>query len=246
MSRASAPTILNQQLSPTREMIFTPADLKRCIVDELPPRRGVVCLGFDAGGSSSASAAYAIWPETGRCEGWMAFGDKPPLKDRARTDNAPYLEMFRRGELKVYPGRATPQALFIGDLAGDLAGCRVHKIIADSYDDARVSDVIDMAHLGWPRAFRRVGAGKDGGHDIRALQRLVFQGRLKMKESLALAWAVRMSMITRDRNGNPGLDKATNNGRIDLLSAAVISAGMAERLMDKPARPAFRVVGTAR
>ena len=236
---------LNQKLSPTREMIFSPDDLRRCIVDELPPRRGVVCLGFDAGGSSSASACFGIWPETGRAEGWMAFGDNPSIQDRARADNAPYVEMVRRGELKIYPGRTTPQAFFLGDVATDIEGCRVHKIAADSYDDARVSDVIDMAGLDWPREFRRVGAGKDGGGDIRAMQRLVMGGRLKMKESLALAWAIRMSTLRRDGNGNPGLDKATSKGRIDLLSAAVIAAGLAESQMDRPARPSWRYAGLA-
>ena len=236
---------LNQKLSPTREMIFTPSDLKKCIVDELPPRQGPVCLGFDAGGSTSATACFGIWPQTGRAEAWMAFGDNPPIADRARADNAPYVQMVRRGELKIYPGRTTPQALFLGDVAADLAGCKVHKIAADSYDDARVSDVIDMAGLNWPREFRRVGAGKDGGRDIRALQRVVMGGRLMMKESLAFAWAIRMSTIRRDANGNPGLDKATSKGRIDLLSAAVIAAGMAEAQMDRPSKPSWRYAGMA-
>ena len=153
--------------------------------------------------------------------------------------------MVRRGELKIYPGRTTPQALFLGDMAADLAGSRVYKIAADSYDDARVSDVIDMAGLNWPREFRRVGAGKDGGRDIRALQRLVMSVRLMMKESLAFAWAIRMSTIRRDANGNPGLDKATSKGRIDLLSAAVIAAGMAEAQMDRPSKPSWRYLGMA-
>ncbi len=71
--------------------------------------------------------------------------------------------------------------------------------------------------------------------DVRALQRLVLNRRLKLPDSLALVTAVSKSAIRRDGNGNPGLDKADSRGRIDLLSAAVIAAGLAEPEFDKPA-----------
>ena len=59
--------------------------------------------------------------------------------------------------------------------------------------------------------------------------------KLKLPDSLALVTAVSKSAIRRDGNGNPGLDKADSRGRIDLLSAAVIAAGLAEPEFDKPA-----------
>ena len=68
---------LNARLDPSKEMIFSPDDIRACFVDELPERRGVCYLGIDCGEASSATAAFAIWPETGRCEGWMGFGDHP-------------------------------------------------------------------------------------------------------------------------------------------------------------------------
>ena len=82
-----------------------------------------------------------------------------------------------------------------------------------------------------------MGAGKGGGRDVRALQRLVLNRRLSMRESLAFSSAVANSSLRRDGNGNPGLDKATSRGRIDLLSAAVIAAGLAEPLLDRPPVP---------
>ena len=94
-------------------------------------------------------------------------------------------------------------------------------------------------------AFRRVGAGKDGGRDVRSLQRLVLNRRLLMLESLAFATAVSNSSLRRDGNGNPGLDKATSRGRIDLLSAAVIAAGLAEPLMDRHPRRSWNYRGAA-
>ena len=107
---------------------------------------------------------------------------------------------------------------------------------ADGYKDKECKLFLDRAGLHWPYEFRRVGAGKDGGRDVRALQRLVLNQRLRLRESLALATAVTNSSIHRDANGNPGLNRSKARGRIDLLSAMVISAGLAEDRFDKRRR----------
>ena len=234
---------LNARLNPTKEMILSPDDLRACFVDELPPRKGAAYLGLDCGEASSATAAAAVWPETGRVELWMAFGDIPTLRERGKRDGANYVEMERRGELRTYPGRVTPVARFMADVAEDLKGWRVARIAADGYKDSEVKDFLDRARLRWPREFRRVGAGKDGGADVRAFQRLILDKRLKMNPSLALSTAIANSTIRRDANGNPGLDKSKSRGRIDLLSAAVIAGGLAAPLFDKVTRPAWRYRG---
>ena len=227
---------LNQQLDPTREMICSPDDLRRCFVDELPPREGPAYLGFDFGEATSATAAAAVWPETGRCELWMAYGDVPPVIERARRDDAPYVEMVRRGELRLYPGRVVHPDRFLADVQDELADEWVKGAAADSYKDSETMDYLDRAAVRWPIDFRRVGAGKDGGADVRAFQRLVLNRKFAMLPSLALVTAISKSTIRRDQNGNPGLDKANSRGRIDLLSAAVIGAGLAAPHFDRPAR----------
>ena len=225
---------LNQPLSPTREMICSPDDLRACFADDPPPREGRCFLGFDFGEATSSTAAVAIWPATGRVETWQAFGDVPPLAERSRRDSAPYVAMEARGEIRTYPGRIVRPDAFLGDLAGDLSGVRVGAAAADSYKDSEVRDFLDRAAVRWPVDFRRVGAGKDGGRDVRAFQRLVHQRRLSMAENLSLATAISKSTLKRDSNGNPGLDKASARGRIDVLSAAVIAAGLAEPAFDRP------------
>ena len=236
---------LNQALSPVREMILSPDDLAGCFTPDLPARSGPCYLGFDFGEATSSTAACAIWPGTGRTEFWMGFGAVPPLADRARRDSAPYEQMLKRGELRLYPGRVVRAEAFLADLQTDLAGCHVAGAAADSYKDSEVKDFLDLAHLRWPIQFRRVGAGKDGGADVRAFQRLVIQHRLQMTESLALATAISKSTLRRDGNGNPGLDRASSLGRIDVLSAAVIASGLAESAFDRPARRAWRSAGVA-
>ena len=231
---------LNQNLDPTREMILSPDDLRACFTDDPPPREGRCFLGFDFGEATSSTAACAVWPATGRVETWMAFGDVPALAERARRDSAPYVAMEARGELVTYPGRIVRAEAFLADLQADLAGCRVVAAAADSYKDSEVKDFLDRAAVRWPIEFRRVGAGKDGGRDVRAFQRLVMQGRFAMAENLSLATAISKSTLKRDSNGNPGLDRASARGRIDVLSAAVIAAGLAESAFDRPARRRLR------
>ena len=175
---------LNQNLDPTREMILSPDDLRACFVDDPPPRQGPAFLGFDFGEATSSTAACAIWPATGRAEFWQAFGDVPSLVERQRRDSAPYVEMQRRGELVTYPGRIVRLEMFLADLQADLAGCRVAAAAADSYKDSEVRDFLDRAAVRWPIEFRRVGAGKDGGRDVRAFQRLVHQRKLALAENL--------------------------------------------------------------
>ena len=227
---------LNQSLDPTREMLLSPDDLRACFVDELPVRVGPAYLGFDFGEATSATAATAIWPASGRVECWMAFGDVPPIAERARRDDAPYAEMVKRGELRLYEGRVVPVAGFLADVQADLAGVRVAGAAADSYKDSDAKDFMDRAAVRWPVEFRRVGAGKDGGADVRACQRLILGRKLAMLPSLALVTAVSKSTVRRDPNGNPGLDKSTSRGRIDLLSAAIIAAGLAAHAFDRPIR----------
>ena len=234
---------LNQALSPTREMIFSPDDLRECFVDELPPRAGPAYLGFDFGEAISATAATAIWPSSGRVEFWMAYGDVPPIAERARRDDAPYARMVDRGELRLYEGRVVQPDRFLSDVQAELAGVRVPAAAADGYKDSEVKDFLDRAAVRWPIDFRRVGAGKDGGRDVRSLQRLVLNHKLAMLPNLSLVTAISKSTLRRDPNGNPGLDKSTSRGRIDVLSSAVIAAGLAAPAFDRPHRPRFRYLG---
>ena len=220
--------------------MLAPDDLRACFVDELPPRAGPAFLGFDFGEAVSATACAAVWPASGRTELWMAYGDVPPIAERARRDDAPYAEMVSRGELRLYPGRVVHLDRFLADVQADLAGVRVAGAAADSYKDSDAKDYLDRAAVRWPVTFRRVGAGRDGGADVRALQRLVLNRKLAMLPSLALVTAISKSTVRRDGNGNPALDRATSRGRIDLLSAAIIAAGLAAPAFDRPPRRRLR------
>ncbi len=233
---------LNQPRSPSTETVCAVADWQRCErpIDDLPPRSGPCCIGFDIGGSSSLTALAALWPETGRLEAWAACGDNPPLLERSRADGLGglYVEMEKRGELKVYPGRVTPASEFLSDCFDRLEGVHVVSAGADRYRRAEVEDALTGAGVRWPMNWRGQGAAAsaDGSHDVRAFQRLVLSERLGVETSLLMRSAINESVIRRDAAGNPALDKRRQQGRIDALSATVIAAGLAEIQNAKPKR----------
>ena len=93
---------LNQRQSPTKELICSPSDWAKCIVEPsgLPERTGECWIGFDPGGSSSLTAICAMWAN-GRTEFHSALPATPSLADRGAADGCGglYEQARSRGEL---------------------------------------------------------------------------------------------------------------------------------------------------
>ena len=210
---------LNLEISPTKEMVCSPDDLRACFADEVP-YRGPAYVGLDVGEAGSGTAAAAYWPATGALRTWLAFGNVPNLKARGQRDGADYLAMERRGELRVYPGRTVPLKAFVADVRADLAGVKVRGAVADAYKVGELRDCVP-----WPLTVVRSGAGPDGSAAVRAFQSAVLTGALTLKANLSLSSAIKESTLRRDGNGNPAIDRARSAGRIDVLSAAILAVG---------------------
>ena len=147
--------------------------------------------------------------------------------------------MLSRGEIAIYTGRVTPAAAFLQDVATRLEGEKVVHAGADRFRRAEAVDALTAAGVHWPMQWRGQGASAtaDGSAPTcAAFQRLVLSRKLRVRESLLMASAIMESEIRRDPGGNPALHKARLHGRIDALSAAVIAAGLAERVMNRPER----------
>ena len=210
---------LNLEISPTREMVCTPDELRACFADEVECR-GPAYVGLDIGEAASGSAACAYWPATGALKTWLAFGDTPTLRDRAKRDGADYAAMERRGELRVYPGRAVPVKAFVADVRADLADAKVRGAYADAYKVGELRDCVP-----WALTVVRSGMGPDGSAAVRAFQSAILTNKLALRANLSLSSAIKESTLRRDGNGNPALDQARSRGRIDVLSAAVLAVG---------------------
>ena len=200
-------------------MVCSPDDLRSCFADEID-FRGHAYVGLDIGEAGSGTAAAAYFPATGALRTWLAFGDRPSLRDRAKRDGADYPAMLRRGELRVYAGRVVPVKAFVLDVRGDLAGVTVRQAVADAYRSAELRDASP-----WPLTVVRSGTGPDGSSAVRAFQSAVLTNRLALLPNLSLSSAIKESTLRRDGNGNPAIDRARTAGRIDVLSAAVLAVG---------------------
>ena len=176
---------LNQEISPTREMVCSPDDLRSCFADSIE-YRGPCYVAFDIGEASSGTAAAAYWPATGALRTFFAFGDTPSLRDRAKRDGADYPAMERRGELRVYPGRTVPVKAFVADVRADLVDAKVRGAFADAYRSAELRDC-----LPWPLTVVRSGTGPDGSAAVRAFQSAVLTNQLKLLQNLSLSSAIK-------------------------------------------------------
>ena len=227
---------LNQPATPSSELLATVNDWRRCVVSPgaLPARDGECVVGFDLGGSASMTALAAVWPETGRLECFGAFPGTPSLAERGVADGVgdTYVQMEARGELKVYAGRITPVGEFLTDCANRLAGQRILAAAADRYRKEEGIQALEAAELRWPMHWRGQGAKStaDGSADVRAFQKWTLQALFSAVDSLLLEHGLKNAVIRRDGGGNPALEKAKMRGRIDICSAAVMAAGLAERL----------------
>ena len=238
---------LNLPQAPNRETVCSPEDWDECEQADLPERDGQCVVGVDLGGSASMTAAAAVWPTSGRMELWAAFpagapesvteDDPDGLLRRGKIDGVGnlYCHMKERGELMVFPGRVTPIAAFLGALVDALQGEKVLMVGADRFRKAESEQVFEDAGVYWPQVWRGLGSGAvaDGSHDVRAFQRAVLTRWLKCGESLLMQHAIAESSVSRDSRGNPALDKGRLRGRIDVLQAAVIAAGLAERIRSR-------------
>ena len=232
---------LNQNVNPERATIVRVSDWQAVMQRDAIMPSGDVTLGIDIGGTVSMTCAAAYSPETGALKTWGGFGDNPPLAQRARQDRVgeQYALMVRQGELKVYPGRVTPVVPFLQDVFEQLAtaGCRVISIGSDRYRRGEVQDALDEAAIPkCPVFWRGMGAGKiaDGSRDVRCFQKAVITKKLQCGPSEMMLLAIAKSVIREDNAGNPALDKAGNNDRIDALSAAVLAVGIADLIPDAP------------
>ena len=163
---------LNLEISPTREMICSPDDLRACFADSIECR-GPAYVGLDIGEAGSGTAAVAFWPVTGAVRTWLSFGAVPDLKARGKRDGADYLAMERRGELRTYAGRTVPIAAFVADVRADLAGADVRMATADAYKSESLRDA-----LPWKLLIQRSGAGR------------VLTGGLSLTANLSLSSAI--------------------------------------------------------
>ena len=221
---------MNLPGSSSKELIVTVEDWRRCTVSrlELPPREGRAWLGLDCGGSSSITAACCIF-ENGRAEFFAALPATPSLEDRGATEGCGslYKQAWDRQELSTFSGRVTPVADFVRAVVAKLSGVEIEAGASDRFRKAEVQQILEDPKTGieFEWEFVPMGCGERGSADVRAFQKLVLEADIKTLPNLLFAHGLSSAIVRRDGNSNPGLERS-GKGRIDLVSAAVLAAGL--------------------
>ena len=162
---------LNLEISPTREMVCTPGDLRACFVDEIECRGSRVCrdryrrggLGYGGGGVLAGDRGAADLAGVRRRH--------RRSRDRAKRDGADYVATCS-GVASCGPIRA--------------ARCRLRRssrTCAPTWPTPRSGGVCRRVPRGelrdalpWPLTVVRSGMGPDGSAAVRAFQRVVLTG----------------------------------------------------------------------
>ena len=224
---------LNQPVDPAQAYALSLAQWKACLTEDLPAPSGPCHVGIDLGGSLSFTACAAYWPETGRLEVWAGIGSDPDLLARGKADavGGRYVEMQRRGELTLYPGKVTPVRLFLEDALDYLRGTDIASLSADRFRQSEAVQVFDAAGLRPTVRVEWRGQGwKDGSEDLRRFQRACATDRVRTSESLLMASSIEGSQVMTDPAGNQKLDKRDAKSRIDALQAAILAVSAGLRL----------------
>lgn len=157
---------------------------------------------------------------------WLPDAD---LERRAKQDMVPYIEWVAEGLLNTTPGRAISKRVILQKLSGM---CDFFEIIACAYDRWRIEDLQQMAAddgISLP-PMEPFGQGyKDMSPALETFETMLLNGELVHNGHKVLTMCAGNAITDQDGAGNRKLDKEKATGRIDLMVAAVMAAGLVNR-----------------
>ncbi len=212
-------------------------------VDSLRGRRAVAALDLSST-TDLTGLVFLVQPvETG--EPWKlvpyAWLPDADLERRAKQDMVPYIEWKAEGLLDTTPGRAISKRIILQKLS---AMCDFFEVSKCAYDRWRIEDLIQMAAddgISLP-PMEPFGQGyKDMSPALEQFETMLLNGELAHNGHKLLALCAGNAVTDQDGAGNRKLDKEKATGRIDLMVAAVMTAGLvnksppeAKSFWDKP------------
>jgi phage terminase large subunit-like protein len=148
------------------------------------------------------------------------------LQRKSDTDRVPYVQWKAEGFLLTTPGRAISKRVVLQKLS---AMCDFFEIIACAYDRWRIEDLISMASddgISLPE-LKPFGQGYQSmSPAIENFERMLLNGEIAHNGNPVLNMCASNAVTDSDAAGNRKLDKERATGRIDLIVAAVMAAGL--------------------
>lgn len=148
------------------------------------------------------------------------------LERKAEVDRVPYVQWQAMGYLETTPGRAVSKRAVAQRLS---ALSEFFEVVAVAYDRWRVEDLIAMADdegITLPTLIPFGQGYKDMSPAVETFEEMLLNGQLAHPSHPVLNWCANNAVTTADDAGNrkPSKEKAT--GRIDLIVAALMAAGI--------------------
>lgn len=227
---------------------------------EAKPLRGRPCwLSLDLSKKNDLTALTGTWAlDDGqlRSKTWY-WTTKEGLEDRAKSDNAPYVEWVAEGYLTATPG-AVIDYTFVAQQVAELVAEQDVQFLA--IDNAFSNSFIEACEVIGLAVWRYEGPGKPEGHGLKIvghaqgkrvlfedkmlcmphsitkLEDRILQQRITIDASPVTYSCAANAAMDEDGQGNRAFDKARSRGRIDGLVTIAMGVGAAT-MNEKPAKP---------
>lgn len=197
-------------------------------IEDLRGRRAVA--GLDLSSTTDLTALVFLVEPIEEGEPWKlvpyAWLPDADLQRKADTDRVPYVEWRAEGLLDTTPGRAISKRVILQKLS---AMCDFFDVIACAYDRWRIEDLLAMASddgISLPE-MKPFGQGfKDLSPAIENFERMLLNNEIAHSGHKIMTMCAGNAVTVTDGAGNRKLDKEKATGRIDLIVAAVMAAGI--------------------
>jgi phage terminase large subunit-like protein len=197
-------------------------------VEDLRGRRAIAALDLSSTTDLTALVFLVEPVEAGEPWKLVAFPYLPDadLQRRSDQDRVPYVQYKAEGMLETTPGRAISKRIILQKLS---AMCDFFEIIGCAYDRWRIEDLQQMAAdegISLPEMTPFGQGYKDMSPAIEQFETMLLNGELVHNGHKVLTMCAGNAVTDQDAAGNRKLDKEKATGRIDLIIAAVMAAGL--------------------
>lgn len=157
---------------------------------------------------------------------WLPEDD---LQRKEETDKVDYLQWKALGYLDTTPGRAISKRIVLQRLS---SLCSFFDVVSVAYDRWRMEDLLSMAEDDGIALPEMVPFGQGYASMTPAVEHfeeMLLNGRLAHPNHPILNWCATNAVITSDDAGNRKPSKSRAVGRIDLIVAAIMAAGISAK-----------------
>lgn len=197
-------------------------------IEDLRGRRAVA--GLDMSSTTDLTGLVFLVEPVADGEPWrvVPFAWLPDvgLQQKADKDRVPYVQWKAEGLLSTTPGRAISKRVLLQKLS---QMAEFFNVLCCAYDLWRVADLIQMAEddgITLPEMVPFGQGYKSMSPALDEFERMLLNGHIAHNGHKILTMCAGNAVVDEDPAGNRKLSKAAATGRIDLMVAAVMAAGM--------------------